>query len=70
MELRINMLPAIKSTSETATCAAMRMSRSLRLRMGEDALMALAAEESAEREPSSAGARPKSTPATREMAKT
>jgi hypothetical protein len=70
MELRINMLPAIKSTRETPTWAAMRMSRSRRLRMGDDAVLALTAEESAERELSSAGARPKSTPATREMAKT
>ena len=38
--------------------------------MGDDAVLALTAEESAERELSSAGARPKSTPATREMAKT
>ena len=35
MELRINMLPAMRSTSDTATCAAIRMSRSLRLRLGE-----------------------------------
>jgi hypothetical protein len=53
MELRINMLPAIKSTREMATWAATRISRSLRRRMGEDAVLAFTAEESAERELSS-----------------
>ena len=53
------------STSEPATCAAMRALPSLRLRIGEASEFALSDEASAERELSNAGASPKRIPAQR-----